>query len=142
MRPFKRPLFLGFVAAMAATTLLPAGCSKDSVSPTEPVPTVPTDNIAGAWTGTYTGVSEPCSSSVQASFRQAGSTFNGTMTVSCLVGQFPISGTLQGNTLSGYALWGDPEFYPVKGTLSGSSLEITIFLESGVNPMGELHLHR
>jgi hypothetical protein len=66
------------------------------------------------------------------------------MTVPCLNGQYPFQffGDFQGNAFTGLAMWGDPEFYPLKGTLSGSSLEITIFNETGGTQMGQLHLHR
>jgi hypothetical protein len=128
------------VVAVAAIVALSVGC-KETKSPTEPIPT---GNIVGAWTGTYNGISHSCSTSAQASYQQTGSAVQGTMTVPCLAGQFPFTGTLQGNTLTGNAMWGDPEFYPVKGTLSGSTLEITIFndSESGGSPMGQMHLHR
>lgn len=139
MRSSKETQFRG-LAVVAAAALVLASC-RDSVSPTEPAP-----NIAVAWTGTYNGISNPCDSSAQASMQRTGSNFQGTMTVPCLNSGFPVffSCTFQGNTLAGTALWGDPEFFPLKGTLSGSSLEITIFndSESGGNPMGQLHLHR
>jgi len=46
------------------------------------------------------------------------------------------------NVLTGTAMCCDPEFFPLKGTLSDSSLEITIFNETGETPTGQMHLHR
>jgi hypothetical protein len=107
---------------------------------------MPAGNIAGTWTGTYNGISNQCDSSALASLLQTGSTVQGTSTVPCLAGggRFLLNGTLLGNTLTGNAEWGDPEFYPVKGTLSGPTLDMTIFDDAGLagTPMGQLHLHR
>jgi hypothetical protein len=118
------------------------GICEGAVSLAPPAP--PANNIAGTWTGTYDGISPTCHSSAEATFQQAGSNVNGTMTVPCLVGQFGFIGTFGANTFQGTAFWGDPEFFPLNGTLSGSSLEMTIFddSDSGGKPMGQLHLRR
>ena len=62
----------------------------------------PPGNIAGAWTGTYNGISNRCNTDAQARFEQTGSAVSGELrtTGSCglAVG---FSGTLQGNTLAG-----------------------------------------
>jgi hypothetical protein len=144
IRRFGLPLVL-----MAVAALLLAGCNDSSL--TEPklgaAPT-PAPTPAPTFTGTYNGISARCDSSAQANFQDppSGGLYaqSGTMTVPCLNGQYPFQffGNFQGNAFTGLALWGDPEFYPLKGTLSGSSLEITIFNDTGGTPLGQLHLHR
>jgi len=142
----ERALFRG-LTVLVATALLLMGCNNSS--PTEPklVAATPAPTPAPSvwpWTGTYNGVSTRCDSAAQANFEQTGSKVEGRMLVTCLTGQygFYFSGDLQGTTFTGLAMWGDPEFYPLKGTLSGSTLELTIFNETGGTPMGQLHLHR
>jgi hypothetical protein len=149
MRSSKKNLPFRCLAALAVAALLLVGCNDSS--PTEPklgaAPT-PAPTPAPMFTGTYNGISARCDSSAQANFQDtpSGSSYglSGTMTVPCLNSQYPFGffGDFQGNTFTGFAMWGDPEFYPLKGTLSGSSLEITIFNETGGTQMGQLHLHR
>ena len=136
MRSSKKQVLFRGLAVMALATLLLVGCNDSS-------PTEPKVVASIGWTGTFSGLSFPCDSSAQLSWQRADSD-KGTMTVPCLGGAVLFFGGFQGNTFTGTAMWGDPEFYPLKGTLSGSSLEITIFndSESGGNPMGQLHLHR
>lgn len=146
MRSSKEKALFRGLAVVIATALLLAGCNNSS--PTEPrfVGPAPTP-IAWAWTGTYNGVSSRCASSAQMDFEQTGSAIKGIMLVPC-VQKYAVQfdGDLQGTTFTGLAMWGDPEFYPLKGSLSGSSLELTIFNELGSGqsgtPMGQLHLHR
>ena len=114
-------------------------------TPTATPPTGPT--IAGTWTGTFTGISVPCNSSASVVFDSSG-TVPVKATVNCLAADpFQLSLSRGGNTLTGYALWGDPEFYPVTGTLTGSAMDLTIFNDTvdfptgPTGPMGTMHLH-
>jgi hypothetical protein len=142
----ERALFRG-PAVLVAIALLLLGCNNSS--PTEPKlaaasPAATPAPFVWTWTGTYNGFSTRCDSAAKADFKETGSKVEGTMLVPCLSGQygFQFFGDFQGTTFTGLALWGDPEFYPLKGTLSGSSFELTIFDESGGAPMGQLHLRR
>lgn len=129
-----------FAFAVASIALF--GCN-DSASLTGPK-LVPIGKITGAWTGTYIGISPGCDSNAQLDWHQTDLRLDGTMIVPCLGGTFVVFGSFQGDTFTGTAMWGDPEFFPMKGTLSGSSLEITISNDSasGGTPIGQLHLHR
>jgi hypothetical protein len=130
--------------ALAAAALLLAGCSKDSVSPTEPVPT---GNIAGAWTGTF-DTADPIDCAAngisQASFQQNGSAVVGTLAVQSDCGfSVTFQGSLKGNALSGAITGGG--FYSgsaASGYLSGASLEIGVENSFGLIPGGQMHLHR
>ncbi|HYT32969.1 MAG TPA: hypothetical protein VEO37_10275, partial [Thermoanaerobaculia bacterium] len=136
-----RVLFTDDEGGAALWLLSPAAIFQRSFDLAGPTPS---GSIAGTWTGTFDGISPACHSSAEATFQQAGSDVKGTMTVSCLARQFVLIGTFGANTFAGTALWGDPEFFPLNGTLSGSSLEMTIFddSDSGGKPMGQLHLRR
>ena len=144
-------------AALAATlaAVFLVGCNDSS--PTEPklfvvptpTPTPPTGTtIAGTWTGTFTGISVACSSSAAVVFPASGA-LPVQATVSCLNagGWILFSLSRGGNTLTGYALWGDPEFYPVTGTLTDSAMDLTIFNDTvdfptgPTGPMGTIHVH-
>ena len=145
MRPIKRPLFLGCVTVIATVALLQASCSKDAVSPTEPVPT---GNIAGAWTGTF-DTADPidCDSSIsaQASFQQDGSAVVGTLAVQggCGFSGVTFQGSLKGNTLAGTVTGNSFSIGSgANGILSGATLEIAVFNSSGYIPGGQMHLHR
>jgi hypothetical protein len=148
----KKALFRG-LAVMALAAPLLVGCSDSTptepkVVATPPSSSAPTPTPAPMFAGTYNGISPRCDSSAQANWHQTDTGLSGTMTVPCLAGGYPFqfSGGVQGDAFTGWALWGDPEFYPLKGALSGSSLEITIFNDIDSNlsgtAMGQLHLHR
>lgn len=153
IRRFGLPLVL-----MAAAAVLLAGCNDSS--PTEPkvaaastptpttiptpspTPLPPGGNIAGTWTGTFNtsicgGFTE------QASFEQNGSTVAGSFkgTGATCNWDLAFSGTLQGSTLAGSVTDYDILLGGAHGTLSGSSLEITID-NGGSFVIGQLHLHR
>ncbi len=99
----------------------------------------PSGGISGAWTGTYNGISYQCDSDARASFNQSGS---GTLTTTGSCGEtFYIDSTLQGNTLAGTITDRDTLLGRVLGTLSGSTLEITIDNGSGFT-IAQVHLHR
>jgi hypothetical protein len=128
-----------------------AGC--DTIpSPTEAAAPRYTPGPAPApprtWTGTFTGISVPCNSSATAYFPDGG-TLPTQATVSCLTGNygFFLQLTRQGNALTGYAMWGDPEFYPITGTMTDSAMDLTIFNDTvdiptgPTGPMGTMHLH-
>ena len=142
MRSFKRDSFHRGLAATAATALLLAGC-KDSPSPTEP-----SGNIAGAWAGTYASSdSIECDNTIvfpaQATLWQNGSDVGGTLTATgdprgCPLGSLTFTGTLHGNALAGTV---ESFPYSVRGTLSGSTLDIGLVASFG-NSFGALHLHR
>ena len=146
MRSSREKMLFRGLAAMAATAFLLAGCNDSS--PTEPkVVANANASLVGAWTGTFNGIDYHCDSSAQASFQETTPVvdrgLSGTMSLPSCLGTFSFfDGYLQGNTFTGTAMWGDPEFYPLKGTLSGSSLEITIFNDTGGTPLGQLHLHQ
>ena len=145
MRSSKKNMLLRGLAVIAVAASLLVGCNNSS--PTEPKLGA---SIVGTWAGTYNDISARCDSNAQANFQDTPSEnpnsygLGGTMTVPCLNFQSPFGfyGDFQGNAFTGLAMWGDPELYPLKGTLSGSSLEITIFNETGGTQMGQLHLHR
>jgi hypothetical protein len=145
MRPFKRPLFFRCVTVLAAAVLLLAGCSKDSVSPTEPIPT---GNVAGAWTGTFdTASPTECTSNVpaQASFQQDGSAVVGTLAVQsdCGFSGVTFQGSLKGNELRGTVTGSSfTSGSGANGILSGANLEIAVFNGFGYIPGGQMHLHR
>jgi hypothetical protein len=133
------------MTVIAGATLLLAGCSKDSVSPTEPIPT---GNIAGAWTGTFdTASPTECHSNVpaQASFQQDGSVVVGSFATEgdCGFSGVTFQGSLKGNTLAGTVAGGG--FYSgsrANGFLSGATLEVTVVNGFGIIPGGQMHLHR
>jgi hypothetical protein len=121
---------------MAVAAPLLVGCNDSS--PTEP------KLGAGPWTGTYNGVSPyQCDSSAQLNFGPwvVNRGLTGTITAPCFGSLNFFDGDLQGNTFTANILDADLAPNPLKGTLSGSSLEITMFNELG-SPTGQLHLHR
>jgi hypothetical protein len=109
-------------------------------------------SIAGLWTGTWNHASNPaCDPSIsvpgipaEATFEQKGSIVSATLStasVPCGWGVVTYLGTLQGNTLEGSVRDDEGLKFPAHGTLSGSSLEITI--DNGFDYIvGQLHLHR
>ena len=140
------PALLLVVALGAA--LGGAGC-MDSYTVTEPAPKyTPAPVTLKTWTGTFTGISVHCNSSATVFFPDGGS-LPTQATVSCLTGNygFFLQLTRQGNALTGYAMWGDPEFYPITGTMTDSAIDVTIFNDTvdipngPTGPMGTLHLH-
>jgi len=155
MHSSKKSLVLAGLAVMTVAAPFLVGCNDSS--PTEPKltavstptatpPTGPT--IAGTWTGTFTGISVHCSSSASVVFGSSG-TLPNEATVNCLNAGYRIFLSLSrgGNTLTGYAMWGDPEFYPVTGTLTDSAMDLTIFNDTvdfptgPTGPMGTMHVH-
>ena len=149
MRLSRKNSIFRALATMAVAAPLLVGCNESS--PTEPKlaagPT-PATTPAPTYTGTYNGVSPQCDSSAQASFlhRDArGGGWSGTMIVPCLNAPYPLpfTGDFAGNTFTGSVLTSsDLDFKFLQGTLSGSSLEITILNETTLTPMGQLHLHQ
>lgn len=134
-------ILAGFAVAVVSIALL-TGC-KDSKSFTEPIPL---GNIAGAWTGTYSpaAVTECSVSPAQASFQQDGSAVTGTLswTGDCGIIQVTLKGTLNGNKLSGDLL-GDPfDGLTAAGTLSGTTLTITLISAAHPYDGGTLQLHQ
>jgi hypothetical protein len=151
IRRFGLPLVL-----MTAAAVLLAGCNDSS--PTEPkvltatpststptpspTPLPPSGSVAGAWIGTYHGVSFTCDTSAQASFEQTGGAVLGTLTATGSCGDvWHFSGALQGNTLAGSITDYDTLVVVAHGILSGSTLEITIDNGSGLT-VAQAHLHR
>jgi opacity protein-like surface antigen len=116
------------IAAVAAAALLTAACG-DSGSPTEPPLLAPTPTqspaIAGGWTGTYSGVTHPCETAVDATFDENRGSVTGTINVSepCW-NMFLFQGTFQGNTLEGEFTDYDGFHNRGRGTVSGGTLEI------------------
>lgn len=146
-------LYRGMIV-MAMVAPLLVGCNDSS--PTEPkvaaaatptptpapTPLPPSGSIAGAWTGTYNGISYSCDTSVQASFGQTGPAVLGTLTATGPCGDvFHFNGTLQGNTLSGSITDFDTIVGGAYGVLLGSTLEITFDNGFGFN-FAQVHLHR
>lgn len=161
MRESRRSVTAHDVAALAVAATLLAACG----SPTEPqvrsgvatptptrtqtatpTPVPPAGDVSGAWVGTFSVDNiEFCVASgipASATFTQTGSTVTGVLnapTAPCfaLVNR-AFSGTLQGNTLTG----SDGGFGTVRGTLSGSTLEIGLGFNGNFDTEGQLHLHR
>ena len=139
------PLILG--SALVAV----AGCGEVK-SPVEPVAArftpAPTPIPPKTWTGTFGGVSVACTSSARVTFDSTGA-LPVQADMACVNAGYPIFLSLKrsGDALTGYALWGDPEFYPVTGTLTDSAMDITIFNDTTdfpngpTGPMGQMHLH-
>ena len=129
--------------------LLLAGC-HDSSSPTGPMPT---NDIRGAWVGTFSNdnIELDClisGLSAQATFEQDGASVRGTVSTAndpCGLSPQTFVGTLSGGQLLGKTLVGEGEtFGEVRGTLSGSTLEMGFgFAPNGGYPSsGRMHLHR
>jgi hypothetical protein len=131
------------VAAVVAAMLLTASC-EDSTPPTEPAPPpilTQDPRIAGAWTGTYSGVSYGCEASAEASFDEQRGEVWGTLAVSAPCGNlFLFRGTLQGNTVDGELTDFDGFHMRGRGTVSDATLEINI--EGGWFGTGRMNLHR
>ncbi|HKF42642.1 MAG TPA: hypothetical protein VKG01_06050 [Thermoanaerobaculia bacterium] len=136
-------------SGMAAAVLLLAGC-HDSGSPTGPAPI---SDIRGAWIGTFSNdnIEFDCLISglpAQASFEQDGTSVRGTVSTAndpCGLGTQTFVGTLSGDQLLGKTQVGGGEaFGEVRGTLSGSTLEMGFgFAPQGGYPsFGRMHLHR
>jgi hypothetical protein len=136
--------------SFVALLVLASACG--SPTPVEPstkaaVPTPrPTPIPVKTWTGTFSGVSLQCTSPATVVY-EAGEPPPTEATVPCLGGRIFLDLTRQGNTVTGYALWGDPEFYPVTGTLTDSAMDMTIFNDTvdfpngPTGPLGTIHLH-
>ncbi len=158
MRFSRRLLLFAFLAAMAAATLLLAGC-KEGASPTEPKLAGnaagnpagnPAGNIAGPWTGTYSSTdSIECDTNIvysaQATLWQNGSDVGGTVTATgdpkgCPCGNLTFAGTLKGNALEGTINFSTFS-WDVRGTLSGSTLDVALVNTFGTI-FGQMHLHR
>ncbi len=141
---------LRLASLVLGTCLVAAGCS-DMSTPTE-VPLYkytpgPTPVPPKSWKGTFTGASIACNSSASVLY-DTGEPLPTQADVGCLNGgvRILLSLTRQGNTLTGYALWGDPEFYPITGTVTESAMDFTIFNDTvdfpngPTGPMGKVHL--
>lgn len=137
-------------AATAVTVALMAGC-EDSASPTSPAGPPMTGNVAGSWAGTYSHNDlDSCdvrSLPAQATFEQDGSMVRGALSTAsdpCGLQPLTFTGTIQGNQLAGKAFQGGIEtFGTVRGTLSGSALEIAIGVNNfGYASLGQMYLHR
>ena len=119
--PMKRrlTLLIGFVVAVAL--LLTVSCG-DSGSPTEP-----SSEIAGRWTGTFSGVSYDCEAAANATFSETRGSVTGQISVNIPCGNlFSFQGTFQGNTLGGQLTDFDGNRYPAQGIVSNGTLEIHI----------------
>lgn len=135
----------------AALLAVASGCDEVK-SPVEPVAARftpgPTAVPPKTWTGTFSGVSITCTSSARVTFDAAGA-LPAQADTACLNAGASIffSLTRSGNALAGYALWGDPEFYPVTGTLTESAMDVTIFNDTvdfptgPTGPLGTMRLH-
>jgi hypothetical protein len=130
-------LSIGLVAALAVS------CS-DSGSPTEPPPPIPPTQdprIAGAWTGTYHGVSHECEALAEANFDENRGSVEGRIQVSApCANQFFFRGTFQEITLDGVLVDADGYNTNVRGTVSGATLEIP--LDAGWLGTSRMNFHR
>ena len=107
------------IAAIAAAFLLTSACD-DSGSPTEP-----RSAIAGAWTGTYSGLTDECEARAEATFTEDRGSVWGQISVTRPCGNhFAFRGTLQANTLEGEFTDFDGLHIRGRGTVSGGTLEI------------------
>jgi hypothetical protein len=132
------------IAAVAAAALLTASCG-DSGSPTEPRFLAPTPTqsaaIAGAWTGTYSGVSYECEARADATFDENRGSVAGQINVSAPCGNvFLFRGTFDGNTLEGEFTDFDGFHSSGRGTVSGGTLDI--HLDGGWFGSSRMNLHR
>jgi hypothetical protein len=145
-----RVLFTDGQGGAVLWLMSPAGVFQGSFDLTSAAPSG--GNIAGLWTGTWNHSSNPsCDPSsivpgipAQAAFEQKGSIVRGTLStafVPCGWGVVTYQSTLQGNTLEGSVRDDDGFEFPAHGTLSFSSLEITID-NGGGYIIGRLKLHR
>lgn len=106
------------IAAVAAAALLTGACD-DSGSPTEP-----RSGIAGAWRGTYSGLTYECEAFAEATFAENRGSVAGQIAVSRPCGNlFLFSGTV-GGTLEGEFTDFDGYHTHGRGTVSGGTLEI------------------
>jgi hypothetical protein len=125
MRPEGRRGILTGLAA-AAALVVAFGCS-DSNSVTGPDVGSPSANIAGAWVGTFRPDSAACTgSSASASFQQNGSRITGQFSTASCGPTGVVRGTLSGNLLTGAIAMAGCTGGAVSGTVSESSLSLTI----------------
>ena len=132
------------IAAVAAAALLANACG-DSGSPTQPFPPAPTPTqsaaIAGAWTGTYRGVSYECEALAEATFDENRGSVVGSIRVSApCANEFFFQGTFQENTLDGVLVDAEGFNSSVRGTVSGATLEIP--LNAGWLGTSRMNFHR
>jgi hypothetical protein len=124
-------------AAVVAAMLMTTSCG-DSTPPTEPAPG---PRIAGAWTGTYSGISYSCDANANASFSEHRGEVSGSLTVNAPCGNLlSFRGTLQGNTLDGELTDFDGFHMRGRGTVSDATLEIHI--EGGWFGTARMNFHR
>ena len=149
--------------ALVVSASLVAGCTNSS-SPTEPKPSfLPTPTplpssgnlagISGTWTGTYvvysTLVDEPHAGvrtfPASGTFEQSGSAIVGTLVTSTgdhTLWKASFKGSLTGNLLEGTLEGGGLSSRYAKGTLSGTTLGISVWDAEGRDRKGQINLHR
>jgi hypothetical protein len=129
--------------AITAIALMAASCG-DSVAPTELPPAPPATQdprIAGAWTGTYRGVSYECEALVEATFDENLGSVAGHIRVSVpCANEFFFQGTFQETTLEGVLVDAEGFNSSVRGTVSGATLEIP--LNAGWLGSSRMNFHR
>lgn len=129
--------------AITAVALMAASCG-DSAAPTEPPPPTPLTQdprIAGAWTGTYSGVSYECEAIAEATFNENRGSVAGNIRVSApCANEFIFQGTFQETTLEGVLVDADGFNSNVRGTVSGATLEIP--LNAGWLGSSRMNFHR
>ena len=130
--------------AITAVALMAVSCG-DSGSPTQPFPPAPTPTqsaaIAGAWTGTFRGVSYECEALAEATFDENLGRVAGHIRVSApCANEFFFQGTFQETTLDGVLVDADGFNSNVRGTVSGATLEIP--LSAGWLGSSRMNFHR
>ena len=131
----KHPFTLRMGLGVAVALLLTVSCG-DSGSPTEP-----SSEIAGRWTGTYSGVSYDCEATATATFTENRGSVTGQISVNIPCGNlFSFQGTFQGNTLGGQLTDFDGNRCTAQGIVSNGALEIHI--DDAFFGSSRMNLHR